>query len=42
MKHQPNNKRYKVLIGGVRIPGYPAGHSDDIRPPKPGYPATLV
>ena len=26
----------------VRIPGYPAGHSDDIRPPKPGYPATLV
>ena len=28
--------------GQLRIPGYPAGHSDDIRPPKPGYPATLV
>ena len=26
----------------VRIPGYPAGHSDNIRPPKPGYPATFV
>ena len=37
-----------VQVGGssrnaqVRIPGYPAGHSDDIRPPKPGYPGTLV
>ena len=27
---------------GLRIPEYPAGHSDNIRPPKPGYPATLV
>ncbi len=26
----------------VRIPEHPAGHSDDIRPPKPGYPATLA
>jgi len=26
----------------VRIPEHPAGHSDNIRPPKPGYPATLV
>jgi len=26
----------------VRIPEYPAGHSDNIRPPKPEYPATLV
>ena len=26
----------------VRIPEYPAGHSDNIRPPKPGYPATLA
>ncbi len=26
----------------LRIPEYPAGHSDNIRPPKPGYPATLV
>ena len=26
----------------VRIPEYPASHSDNIRPPKPGYPATLV
>ena len=26
----------------LRIPGHPAGHSDNIRPPKPGYPATLV
>jgi len=26
----------------VRIPEYPAGHSDNIRPPKPGYLATLV
>ena len=25
-----------------RIPEHPAGHSDIIRPPKPGYPATLV
>jgi len=24
----------------VRIPGYPATHSNDIRPSKPGYPAT--
>ena len=30
------------LYDALRIPGYPAGHSDDIRPPKPGYPATLV
>lgn len=28
--------------GYVRIPEHPAGHSDHIRPPKPGYPATLV
>ena len=27
---------------GLRIPDYPAGHSSDIRPPKPGYPATLI
>jgi hypothetical protein len=26
----------------VRIPEHPAGHSDNIRPPKPVYPATLV
>jgi len=26
----------------VRIPEHPAGHSDNIRPPKPEYPATLV
>lgn len=26
----------------LRIPDYPAGHSSDIRPPKPGYPATLI
>jgi len=26
----------------MRIPEHPAGHSDNIRPPKPGYPATLV
>ena len=26
----------------VRIPEHPAGHSDSIRPPKPGYLATLV
>ena len=31
-----------TLLAQLRIPGYPAGHSDDIRPPKPGYPATLV
>ncbi len=33
-----------LIIGAlsVRIPEYPAGHSDNIRPPKPGYPATLV
>lgn len=24
----------------LRIPEYSAGHSDDIRPPQPGYPAT--
>jgi len=24
----------------VRIPEYPATHSDNIRPPVPGYPAT--
>ncbi len=29
----------KILL---RIPEHPAGHSDNIRPPKPGYPATLV
>ena len=26
----------------LRIPEHPAGHSDNIRPPKPGYLATLV
>ena len=26
----------------VRIPEYPAPHSDNIRPPKPGYPVTLA
>jgi hypothetical protein len=26
----------------LRIPEHPAGHSDNIRPPKPGYSATLV
>ena len=26
----------------LRIPEHPAGHSDNIRPPKPVYPATLV
>ena len=26
----------------LRIPDYPAGHSSDIRPSKPGYPATLI
>ena len=33
---------HELMEARVRIPGYPAGHSDDIRPPKPGYPATLV
>ena len=28
--------------GLLRIPEHPAGHSDNIRPPKPVYPATLV
>ncbi|WP_425602849.1 transposase [Hoeflea algicola] len=39
--------RWRKLYGGMqrsqlRIPEYPAGHSDNIRPPKPGYPATLI
>ncbi len=28
-------------LEGVRIPVYPAGHSDNIRPPKPGHPVTF-
>ena len=32
----------KRFGNNVRIPEYPAGHSDNIRPPKPEYPATLV
>ena len=32
----------EVSIIGLRIPEHPAGHSDNIRPPKPGYPATHV
>lgn len=32
----------RFILDGVRIPEHPAGHSDHIRPPKPGYPATLV
>jgi hypothetical protein len=32
----------KARLYPVRIPDYPAGHSSDIRPPKPGYPATLI
>jgi len=31
-----------ALFLRVRIPEHPAGHSDNIRPPKPEYPATLV
>jgi len=30
------------ILDPLRIPEYPAGHSDNIRPPKPEYPATLV
>jgi hypothetical protein len=30
------------LASHLRIPGHPAGHSDNIRPPKPVYPAALV
>jgi len=35
---------YQEVDGAVsvRIPEHPAGHSDNIRPPKPGHPATLV
>jgi len=29
--------RYQIVRSGVHIPGYPAPHSNDIRPPKPGY-----
>jgi hypothetical protein len=35
------NDRKVRMADGLRIPGYPAGHSDNIRPPKPGYPATF-
>ena len=35
----PPNIGWRVV---VRIPEHPAGHSDNIRPPKPGYPATHV
>ncbi|MEL6646050.1 MAG: hypothetical protein AAFQ79_19115, partial [Pseudomonadota bacterium] len=31
---------YLLIRTPLRIPEHPAGHSDDIRPPKPGYPAT--
>jgi hypothetical protein len=31
-----------VLELNLRIPEHPAGHSDNIRPPKPVYLATLV
>jgi hypothetical protein len=30
------------FLARMRIPGHPAGHSDNIRPPKPVYPAALV
>jgi transposase-like protein len=35
-------KRLKGQDGELRIPVHPAGHSDNIRPPKPVYPAALV
>ncbi|PCJ09737.1 MAG: hypothetical protein COB16_03340 [Rhodobacteraceae bacterium] len=42
-------KRYNLpylkvgrLVRYLRIPEHPTGHSDTIRPPKPGYSATLV
>jgi len=31
---------YSLAYSTVRIPEYPATHSDNIRPPVPGYPAT--
>ena len=31
-----------ALRPNLRIPEHLAGHSDNIRPPKPGYPATHV
>ena len=48
VSHKPTRRRERIFgrfkspWHALRIPGYPAGHSDDIRPPKPGYPATLV
>ena len=36
------HERFLDAIDGVlRIPEHPAGHSDDIRAPRPGYPATF-
>ncbi|SFE96808.1 hypothetical protein SAMN04488523_11382 [Sulfitobacter brevis] len=35
-----DGSKHFVLM--VRIPVHPAGHSDNIRPPKPVYPAALV
>ena len=34
--------KVRARVEHLRIPDYPAAHSSDIRPPKPGYPATLV
>jgi hypothetical protein len=30
-----------LVVRHVRIPEHPAGHSDNIRRPKPGHPATF-
>jgi hypothetical protein len=42
----PNNHKvippFLTWCGRMRIPEHSAGHSDNIRPPKPGYSATLV
>lgn len=40
--HVPQDHLLRSIDRFVRIPEYPAGHSDNIRPPKPGYLATLV
>jgi len=37
-----SNAKVRVLLSSLRIPEHPAGHSDNIRPPKLGYPATLA